>query len=155
MSDTSPSSPVMLPNIVVGFASQTGTAMRIAQHLSDQLSTVPELSGIPVSTLCLNRLVDNIDSHFTSPVCTYMVLVASSFGKGDPPMNGQKFDKYVCALRKASNPFKNAKFAVLGIGNSLFPIYCGFTKRMDSVLEKLGALRINERFDGDSGNPKK
>jgi sulfite reductase (NADPH) flavoprotein alpha-component len=133
--------------IIIGFASQTGTAGNASKRLFDSLKQQFE----HVELYCLNRFDEFL--QFLGLENTYFIVVTSTFGKGESPMNGRKFEKFIKEVK--DERFDKLRFAVLGYGSSLFPVFCGFSKLVDQTLGKLRAKRLMQRLDADAANPKR
>lgn len=76
-----------------------------------------------------------------------LVIIASTYGEGDPPQPAMGFFEFVEG-RKAPK-LSDVRFAVLALGDSTYEFYCEAGKRLDRRFEELGASRLIERVDCD------
>jgi nitric oxide synthase oxygenase domain/subunit/sulfite reductase alpha subunit-like flavoprotein len=105
-----------------------------------------------------------------------VLIVASTFGSGDPPSNGEEFahqlvkmraPQYVqttnrristvlnpnwglAAEKDQTHPLSSIKFAVFGLGSRAYPdTFCAFAHSVDKLLDELGGERIHPLGEGD------
>jgi len=74
-----------------------------------------------------------------------VLLVASTFGDGDPPHHALEFANWLSKLDTASHmeTVIPHRFAVFGLGDSTYPQFCAFGKYIDTKLAKQrGAKRL-------------
>lgn len=70
---------------------------------------------------------------------SYVLFVISTQGEGEFPQNAQPFYE---KLIKSDADLSHLKYAVLGLGDTSYPLYCYAGELLDAALEKLGAKRI-------------
>ena len=130
--------PVPALKIAVLYASQSGTAEGLARKVAKELtakghvaSFLP-LEGYTPASLAAER---------------YAVLIASTYGEGDPPDAVQPFYNQLCMEHFPR--FENLSFSVLALGDSSYENFCKFGRDLDEKLAGLGAFRMCERVDCD------
>src|SRR5690606_2815185 len=119
--------------LTVLYGSQTGNAKRVAEALAERAG------GLGLNT----RLV-RADRYATRELKDEQLLyiVMSTQGDGDPPDDSIAFVEFLSSRRAPKLP--QLKYAVLGLGDSSYPIFCGIAQNIDARLEALGAARLHE-----------
>ncbi len=124
--------------IAVLYASQSGTAETLARKLVKELKarghvvSLASLEGYAPATLAEER---------------YAILIASTYGEGDPPDAVQPFFQQLCLEHFPR--YQDLSYSVLALGDSSYEYFCKFGIDLDNKLAALGATRICDRVDCD------
>ena len=134
----SASNPPASLKIAVLYASQSGTAETLARKLTKELkarghvASLTSLEGYTPATLAEER---------------HAILIASTYGEGDPPDAVEPFFQQLCLEHFPR--YQDLSFAVLALGDSSYEHFCKFGIDLDNKLAALGATRICDRVDCD------
>ena len=124
--------------VAVISASQTGNARKVAAELQQRLAA----AGVnAVHAAAADYKPKNIAGEQLA------LLVTSTQGEGEPPEEALSLYKLLSG--KKAPQLSGLKFAVLGLGDSSYPMFCGAGKSFDELLAKLGGERLLERQDCD------
>ena len=134
-----PAAPAAEPlRVAVISASQTGNARKVAAELQQRLAA----AGVnAVHAAAADYKPKNIAGE------QLVLLVTSTQGEGEPPEEALSLYKLLSS--KKAPKLSDLKFAVLGLGDSSYPMFCGAGKSFDELLAKLGGERLLERQDCD------
>ena len=127
---------------LVVYASQTGTAEKIARAKAAALSQQEQTSVVSMASLKLNTLSS----------VSKVIFVVSTYGEGEPPDAGRTFSK---ALKKASSNqsdyLSHLSFEVVGLGDKQYAAFCQFAVTLFDNISALGARALSPLTTLDSG----
>jgi sulfite reductase (NADPH) flavoprotein alpha-component len=128
-----------LPELLIGFASQTGFAEQLAWQTAGRL----RMAGVPVTVQSLGSLDQDRLSRFR-----LALFVVSSFGEGEAPDHARPFAK----LMREPLSLNGLRFGVLALGDRQYKTFCGFGRALDHWLQRQGAQALFERIEVDNGD---
>jgi sulfite reductase (NADPH) flavoprotein alpha-component len=124
-------------SLVIGYASDMGTAEYIAMQLADAVKA----AGVDATEIELNDVaLDDVRA------ATHFIVVASTFGEGEVPDNGAVFWEELSASEVR---FDGLGYAVLALGDSSYELFCNAGRIIDARLAELGAHPLAERAEYD------
>ncbi|KAJ3117821.1 hypothetical protein HDU96_005408 [Phlyctochytrium bullatum] len=139
-------SETLSPTVSVLFASQTGNAQSIAQHLHQELAEKGFAPGV-----C--SALDSLDEAKFPADDSVLVIVTSTTGDGDPPDNATKFWRWLrrCKKEEIEQRIKGRKFTILGLGDTNYTNFNQPAKRLERRLLELGAVTFYPKGLADDG----
>lgn len=128
-------------DIVVAHASQTGTAEGLAWQTAGSLQAAGQrVRVLPLATLDAPALA----------AIPRLLVVASTFGEGEPPDALRAFARRVLTAPAA---LPGLRYAVLALGDRSYEHFCGFGRDVDRWLRHAGATPLFDRVEVDDGDP--
>lgn len=116
--------------ITLAYGTETGNA----KSLATQLSTLARQKGV------LMKLVGLDQYRVTDlPKEEIFVVVISTQGEGEPPVNARKFYEH---LHSVSLQLPNMQYAVLGLGDTSYPLFCKTAEDVEARLQAAGAKAL-------------
>uniref|UniRef100_A0A8C5UWG4 Nitric oxide synthase n=1 Tax=Microcebus murinus TaxID=30608 RepID=A0A8C5UWG4_MICMU len=118
------------------FATETGKSEALASDLGALFSCAFNPKVLCMDDYRLSSLEEE----------QLLLVVTSTFGNGDCPGNGEKLKKSLFLLKELTNKFR---YAVFGLGSSMYPQFCAFAHDIDQKLSHLGASQLSPTGEGD------
>jgi len=127
----------MADTLTILYATETGNAEDLAEQVRDKARE----QGFETR-------LENVADYDVGglPGEKRVVLIASTWGDGDPPDEAVDFGE---AVIDGELDLSGLEFAVCALGDTSYEDFCGFGKRLDEAFEKHGGRRIVERVDLD------
>ncbi|KAI9561886.1 nitric oxide synthase 2 [Daphnia sinensis] len=124
------------PKVVLLFASQSGKAENFATKAFSKFKSLFQAKLSSMADYDINQLQDQQAT----------VVIASTFGDGEAPSNGEEFKKRLVKIKQENSKIlfvnKPSCFAVLGLGSTAYPNFCAFGKFVDNMFQELGGTRL-------------
>lgn len=114
----------------VFFASQSGTAERLAWHAAGHL----QASGVAVEVHPIARLDATMAAQTRRAL-----FVVSTFGDGESPDSARLFERRMMSSRLS---LSHLSYAMLGLGDRQYAAFCGFSRRVQAWMDNHGALSL-------------
>ncbi|XP_039576696.1 nitric oxide synthase, inducible [Passer montanus] len=125
--------------VTVMYATETGKSETLASNLCSLFSC-----AFSTKILCMDEYnICDLEKE------TLLLVVTSTFGNGDAPGNGKTLKDSLLRLKLLRNKIR---YAVFGLGSSMYPDFCGFAHAIDQKLAQLGASQLTPVGEGDELN---
>ncbi|MEN2746267.1 PepSY domain-containing protein [Sphingomonas sp. T9W2] len=128
-----PEVPVAQATTLVAYASQTGSAERIARLTAKAL---PAATALPIAALD-DAALARVERLF---------VVASTYGEGEPPDAARAFAR---TLDGTAPDLSHLEYAVMALGDREYADFCAFGHRLDRWLHDSGAIRLFDVVEAD------
>ncbi|HEX8484001.1 bifunctional cytochrome P450/NADPH--P450 reductase [Sphingomonas sp.] len=126
------------------FAVLYGSSLGTARDIAEEIAERARVDGFDVVT----RSLDDSFKGGAAPQDKVIVIVTATYN-GRAPDTAIEVERALDAGMFHEADWAGARFAVLGIGNSQWPNYQKFPKRIDAAIEKAGATRLVARAEAD------
>lgn len=80
-----------------------------------------------------------------------MLLVASSFGEGEPPDSARRFTRLLA--QQGTGALAGMRYGLLALGDRNYARFCGYGHALDEALRKGSAEPLFPLIEVDSGDP--
>jgi cytochrome P450 / NADPH-cytochrome P450 reductase len=120
------------------YGTSLGTARDIAEEIADRASA----DGFETRTLSVDEAMN------TLPEDRIVVIVTATYN-GRAPDTALEAEAAIDAGQFKNAHWPDTKFAVLGLGNSQWPNYQAFPKKLDTAFEATGAQRLCPRGEAN------
>jgi len=134
------------------YATETGRSESFAKTFANMLSMAFDVETFCMSDYDFRKIHDE----------SLLIIVTSTFGNGEAPMNGEEFGDLLYRLgnQKSSpaiiagcngqrKPLENLRYAVFGLGSSAYPNFCAFAHSCNNLLSQLGGKEVHPIGEGD------
>ncbi|WP_374943210.1 bifunctional cytochrome P450/NADPH--P450 reductase [Sphingomonas sp.] len=126
------------------FAVLYGSSLGTARDIAEEIAERARVDGFDVVT----RSMDDSLKGGARPQDKVVVIVTATYN-GRAPDTAIEVERALDAGAFDDADWSGARYAVLGIGNSQWPNYQHFPKRIDAVIEKAGGTRLVPRAEAD------
>ena len=124
--------------VAVYFATQTGTAERLAKKVTKELKS----QGYAVSLSSLEKVRPGDIAQQENAL-----LLVSTYGEGDPPAAAKTFREALFAPDAPA--MTRLRYTVFCLGDKHYENFCKFGAELDERLKALGGMRLNSRVESD------
>jgi sulfite reductase (NADPH) flavoprotein alpha-component len=129
-----------VPNYLIVYASQTGTAEQLAWHTASIMISGGISPIVKPLSAVTNELLETTEKA---------LFILSTFGEGEPPDSARTFIKKSIKLNPVLNKLQ---FGLLALGDKRYRDYCGFASQVEAWLLANGARNLFTRIDVDNSN---
>ena len=126
------------------FAVLYGSSLGTARDIAEEIAERARVDGFEV----IVRAMDESLRSGAAPEDKVIVVVTATYN-GRAPDTALEVERALDTGAFAGADWSDAKFAVLGVGNSQWPNYQLFPKRVDAAIEATGATRLVPRAEAD------
>tara|TARA_B100001175_G_scaffold281919_1_gene260628 strand:- start:415 stop:861 length:447 start_codon:yes stop_codon:yes gene_type:complete len=123
--------------MLVLYGSQKGNAKAVAEEIFDRIDTENKI------ILSLNESL-NLFENISSLKNQTIIIITSTTGNGDIPVNGYKWWKFVKNRKLNKNYLENIQYYLLALGDSNYDDFCGAGKKIFKRFKELNAIPLND-----------
>lgn len=120
------------------YATQTGTAAEMAKRVALHLESVADTYSCRVKNV----------AEYSSGFCDVVLLFLSTYGDGECPDSCDPFEA-VCT-QMGRSLFGGAAASIFGLGDSAYPMFNAYAKRIDFLLREQKIPLLKESVYGDA-----
>ncbi|NXE54225.1 NOS2 protein, partial [Casuarius casuarius] len=125
--------------VTVIYATETGKSETLARSLCSLFNC-----AFNTKIMCMDEYkICDLEKE------TLLLVVTSTFGNGDSPNNGKALKNSLLTLKLLR---KKIRYAVFGLGSTMYPEFCAFAHAIDQKLAQLGASQLTPVGEGDELN---
>ncbi|XP_062448133.1 nitric oxide synthase, inducible [Rhea pennata] len=125
--------------VTVIYATETGKSETLANSLCNLFNC-----AFNTKVLCMDEYkICDLEKE------ALLLVVTSTFGNGDSPNNGKTLKNSLLTLKFLR---KKIRYAVFGLGSTMYPEFCAFAHAIDQKLAQLGASQLTPVGEGDELN---
>lgn len=124
----------------IAYASETGNA----HDYAEEVGRLVERLHFQTVVTSLNTLEPDSLRRFT-----FIIVIVSTTGQGDLPVNARSFWKKLLRRKLPPNYFEDVKFTTFGLGDSSYPKFNWAARKFHKRLLQLGAHEFYPRGEAD------
>lgn len=127
--------------ILIAYASQSGTAATLARQSADHLRAVQPVTMLPLSQV----------SSQTLRTTRKALFVVSTYGEGEAPDNGRRFARDFLSGKGSGVPdLSHLSYSVIALGDSTYARFCAFGQQLFDGMARLGASALEPMYRIDA-----
>jgi sulfite reductase (NADPH) flavoprotein alpha-component len=126
-------------SVLILYGTVTGNSETLANKLADALRPTGLTTRIRDMAHCQPN---------TLTQANYLLVVASTYGDGEPPDDAAPF--WHAVVHGNGLDLRGVRFSVLALGNTTYDHFCKCGRDFDDALERHGATRFYPRVDCDT-----